>query len=187
MDLLSRRNSVFAGVAAVGLLLDQLTKLWIERNLAFGADEITVIPGFLSIVHARNPGAAFGMFGSSDYRLVVFGLFTVIAIGVVVDMFRKLPRTDWFMACALGLVLSGAIGNAIDRVRQQYVTDFIRVYTEQPTIKHWLIENFGTYEWPSFNIADSALVIGVGMFFLHWLFVERRAAAAPPAAEGSQG
>lgn len=173
VDLLNRRNVVFAVTTVLGLVADLASKFWIEANVAYATQEIPVIPGLLSIVHAQNPGAAFGALGEFAGRHVVFGVFTVIALFVVADMFRKLPRTDWYSSLALGLILSGALGNAVDRIRQGHVTDFIRVYSDNPSIKDWLIRNFGTYEWPSFNIADSTLVVGVLLFMLHWAVVER--------------
>ncbi len=180
--VLNTRNAVFFVSCLIGLVLDQLTKWWIVNNVAYRTGEIVVIDGFLSIVHAQNPGAAFGALGSFGNRYIIFGIFTVVAFYVVFDMFRKLPRSDWFMSLALGLILSGAIGNAIDRIRQRYVTDFIRVYSDAPSVKAWLIENFGTYEWPSFNIADTALVIGVGMFIFYSLFLEKKEEDAQPEA-----
>src|SRR5690606_19233132 len=101
-------------------------------------------PGWLSVVHAQNHGAAWGMLADFPYRHVVFGVFTVIAVVFLLDTLRRVPRDDVFVATSLGLVLSGALGNAIDRVRQQYVTDFIRVYTEHPRLKPWLVEHFGS-------------------------------------------
>ncbi|MEZ4321556.1 MAG: signal peptidase II [Myxococcota bacterium] len=183
----NRRNGVFLVTTLVGLVLDQLTKWWIVENIAFRTGEIRVIDGFLSIVHAQNPGAAFGALGGYGNRFVVFGIFTLVALWVVFDMFRKLERNEWFMSMTLGLILSGALGNAIDRIRQQYVTDFIRVYTEIPAVKSFLIDNFGTYEWPSFNVADMALVIGVGMFIVHYLFIEDRSKPAAPATPEPDG
>jgi signal peptidase II len=169
----NRRNVLFLTVTVLGVLADQLTKWWIVHNIpADGGRGITVIPGLLDIVHAKNPGAAFGMLGDFEYRHWVFLVFTVIAGGVIVDMFRKLPPSDWYLSTALGLVLSGAIGNAIDRVRQHYVTDFIRVYTDVPALKTWLLDTFHTNEWPSFNVADSTLVVGVVMFVVQQLFLE---------------
>jgi len=70
------------------------------------------------------------------------------------------------------LVLSGAIGNAIDRIDKQSVTDFLRVYTEHPTLKPFLIDWFGTYEWPSFNVADANICIGLGMFIWYFAFLQ---------------
>lgn len=169
---MSRRNIVFLAVTAISLLADQLTKAWIVANVALYHGEIPLIPGFLSIVHAQNPGAAMGLLRDFEYRQHLFAVFTVIALIVILDLFRRLPKTDGFMALTLGLILSGAIGNGIDRLRQQYVTDFIKVYTEHPSLSAWLIETFGTNEWPSFNIADAALVVGVLLFLTHYLLVD---------------
>ncbi len=109
------------------------------------------------------------------WRLTIFLGFTVIAIFVILDMFRRLPKDDVFMTTTLGLVLSGALGNAIDRIHQTTVTDFLRFYTDHPPLKEWL-ESHWPYmaEYPSFNVADSALVVGVGMFLFHYLFLEEK-------------
>jgi len=164
---------LFAVVTIVFTAIDQWTKILVQRNIGPLREEIQVIDGFLSFVHAENPGAAFGMFGGSEYRMYFFAVFTVIALFVLGRMLYELPRDDRFQNVALGLITSGAIGNAIDRVMKQSVTDFIRVYTENPTLKNWLEGSFyGSAEWPSFNIADAAIVIGMGMFVVHWLFLE---------------
>jgi len=180
----NRRNVIFAVVSVVGILLDQLTKLWIVRNLPEGRGEMEIIPGLLSIVHRQNPGAAFGMFRDFEYRHYLFVVFTIVAAGVILDLFRRLPPTDRFMSATLGLILSGAVGNAIDRIHKRTVTDFIKVYTDIPSLKSWLLTNFGTNEWPSFNIADSALVVGVLMYVFHQAFLEKRPEPTPtPAPE----
>ncbi|MEQ1503192.1 MAG: signal peptidase II [Myxococcota bacterium] len=177
---MNRRNLVFVIVLLIGLVLDQVTKLWIVANLPEGGGEIRLIPGLFSIVHRQNPGAAFGMFRDWEYRHWMFVAFTVLAAGVILDLFRRLPTTDRFMAATLGLILSGAVGNAIDRIHKQTVTDFLKVYTDIPALKTVLIRMVGTNEWPSFNIADSALVIGVLMYVFHSLFLEEKAAEPAP-------
>lgn len=176
---MNQRNILFVVVAVLGVVLDQATKWWIVHNLPVNTGHIDLIPGFLSIVHAQNPGAAFGIFRDFEYRYLVFLGFAVIAVGVLLDLLRKLPKDDRFMSVTLGMILSGALGNAIDRVRHQVVTDFIRVYTDSPSLKGWLIDTFGTNEWPSFNVADVALVVGVGLFVIHQLFFEQPPAEAP--------
>lgn len=175
---MNRRNVVFATVTLLGLALDQATKLWIVANVQEGGQEIKVIPGLFSIVHRQNPGAAFGMFREWEYRHWLFIAFTAVAGVVIVDLFRRLPKTDRFMSATLGLILSGAVGNAIDRVHKQTVTDFLKVYTDIPSLQAWLVSTFGTNEWPSFNVADSALVVGVLMYLFHQLFLEERTGQA---------
>jgi signal peptidase II len=192
---LNRKTVVFFSVFVLGVLLDQATKYWIRQNIGLHDDdtEITVIPGFFDIVHAENPGAAGGFLRDFQYRHVVFLGFTVVAFGVVLDLWRKLPSRDWFLSLTLGLILSGALGNAIDRVHKQTVTDFIRMYTEIPSVVGVIssipglnsLVHRGRFEWPSYNIADTALVVGVGLFLVHYLFLEEKEEApkkldAPP-------
>jgi signal peptidase II len=174
----NRRNVIFVVVAVLGIALDQLTKAWIVANVPLGTEGLPVIPGFLSIVHARNPGAAFGVLGRFAYRHELFLVFTAVAVAVILDLVRKLPTSSRLMSTSLGLIFAGAVGNVIDRLRFHYVVDFIRVYTDQPTLRGFLVRQFGTNEWPSFNVADAALVVGVALFVIHHLVYERRAAAA---------
>lgn len=177
---MSRKSITFWSIFIVGLILDQVTKIWIYTNLAGPGGinagmprEITVIDGFLSIVHAQNPGAAFGLFRNSEYRHYVFLVFTIIAVGVIVQMYRALPAVDRWQAATLGMILSGAVGNGIDRLHKRTVTDFILVYTDNPTLQEWLIASpLGSSEWPSFNVADAALVVGVIMFIIHYVLWE---------------
>lgn len=159
----------------VGLVgLDQVTKILVVNNLRPGRDEIKIIDGFLSIIHAQNPGAAFGFLGDKDpnTRLLVFGIFTVVAAGVLIHMLWQLPRSDRFQSAMLGLIFSGAVGNAIDRVHKRTVTDFIKVYTDNASLKTWLLEKVGTNEYPTFNVADSAIVVGVALFLLYYMFLD---------------
>lgn len=169
---LPRKAVVFWPVVLGGLAFDQITKIWVYTNLAYRVDQIEIIPGFLSIVHAQNPGAAFGMLDDFAYRYVFFGVFTVVAFGVILDLYRRLPRADWGTALALALILAGAGGNAIDRIHKRTVTDFVRMYTEHPTWKPWLREHVGMSEWPTWNVADALLLIGVGWFFLHAIMAD---------------
>ena len=85
---------------------------------------------------------------------ISFITFTIIAIFVVGSTLKSMQKDDYFQNVALSLIASGAIGNAIDRIHKQSVTDFLRLYTESPTWKPWLQDNIGMTEWPSFNIAD---------------------------------
>lgn len=159
-------------MAIVWLVVDQITKFWVYTNIEYRTEEIKVIDGFFSLVHAQNKGAAGGMLSDFEYRMPFFAVVTVIALGVLWQMYNEIPDDDKFQASALGLIFSGAIGNGIDRVHKQSVTDFLRVYTEHETLKPWLIETFGTYEWPSFNVADAAIVVGLCLFFIHFAFLQ---------------
>jgi signal peptidase II len=174
--------ALFAAVAVGMTVLDQVTKIWIRNNLELyyartgvprSEKEITVIDGWLSIIHAENPGAAFGFLNDSPYRMYVFAGFTVVALVVLGRMFFELPADDRFQNVALGMVVSGAIGNAIDRVLYQSVTDFVKMYTEHPTLAPWLKERLGSAEWPTYNVADVAIVVGLVMFGIHYLFLEK--------------
>lgn len=183
------KYALFSVVAIVFTVLDQVTKIWVRKNLTLYDEGIPVIPGFFDIVHAENPGAAFGMLGGAENRMIFFAIFTVIAVGVLGQMLWQLPKHDRLQNLALAFITSGAIGNAIDRVQKQSVTDFLRIYTDNPSAKAKLVEWFGTAEWPSFNVADAAIVIGLGLFVVHWFFFERDAddAESPADAEAAAG
>lgn len=186
---MNNRFTLFT-VLAVGLtILDQLSKWAVIQYIDYRTEEIVIIPGFFSLVHARNPGAAFGMLSNFEYRHYVFAGFTVVAVGVLVHMLWQLPRDDRFQTVALAMITSGAVGNAIDRVYNatvngnMYVTDFLRVFIDAEGAKAWLIDTFGTYEWPSFNIADANIVVGLGMFVVYYLFLEKDEEVEPEPAQ----
>ena len=146
------RLLVFAGFV---VLLDQLTKTAIGNTIPLN-HSVPVIPGFFDITHVHNPGGAFGLFASqSDSFRQVF--FLVLILGAMVAIFcfyRTIPPTHPWLSFALALIFGGAIGNLIDRIRFGEVVDFLRFY-------------IGRYQWPSFNIADSAISVGVGIFIIH--------------------
>ena len=167
--LLQRKNLVFIAVALIGALADQLSKAWVVANITLHTGEIHIIDGFLSFVHERNTGAAFSTF---EGQQGLFLVFTVVAVVVLLDLQRRLRPESLYMSATLGLILSGAIGNFIDRARFAYVVDFIRVYTEWQPLRDWLVYEswFRTNTYPIFNIADSAILVGVALFMLHSLF-----------------
>lgn len=179
------RNMVFVVVAVVSLVLDQLTKAWVEQNLRPYRDSIPVIDGFFELVHVRNSGAAGGLLGDFEYRMWVFLGFAVVALYVMVSMVREFAPTERLQPALVGLIVGGALGNAVDRVREQSVTDFLRFYTDDPEWKPWLIDRIGTAEYPSFNVADIAIVVGVlGMMVMYWIYGENKP-KAPPAETAS--
>lgn len=131
------------------VVLDQWTKWLVELHLPHHAAH-PVIPGFLNLTHVRNTGVAFGLFASEGgaggtWLLTLLGLAALTAVGLY---FWYAPPGDRLLLVALSLVVGGAIGNLIDRVSSGAVTDFIDVYV-------------GTNHWPSFNVADSAISIGI--------------------------
>ena len=154
-------------VVGLGTPLDQLGKFLVERNLVLG-ESISIVDGFLYVTHTRNPGAAFGLFASvpGDARLILFALVSFVAMVVIFSFFLRLAPGDRSQSYGLSFVLAGALGNLIDRVRWGWVIDFIDV-------------GIGTLRWPVFNIADSAITVGVIIWSLQLLFSRpaRRAAA----------
>ena len=159
---------LFALIFIRSVTFDQMTKLWVVNHIDYHKGEISVIDGFFSFVHTQNRGAAFGIM---EGQMAFFAIFTIIAIFVVGSTLYSMQKDDFYQNVALSLIASGAIGNAIDRIHKQSVTDFLRVYTEDATLKPWMMDNLGMAEWPSFNIADSAIVVGIIMFAFYGFFV----------------
>ena len=136
------------------LLADQWTKWLIESHLSDHAS-VEVLPGFLDLTHVRNTGVAFGFFASGGNAtgtlvLTLLGLAALVFVGYY---FWIVPRRDRSLLVALALVMGGAVGNLLDRVMTGAVTDFIDFY-------------YGTYHWHTFNVADTAISIGIGLMLL---------------------
>ena len=168
---MGRKLFWFFGVFFVCLALDQATKAAVYTQIVYG-DEIVIIPHFFSLVHAQNPGAAMGFLRDFEYRHYLFIGFTIIAMGIIIDLWRRLPKDDRFVSFIMGMIMSGAVGNGIDRVHKRTVTDFLEFYAEfWPALSGFFIGQFRTDRWPAFNVADMALVVGVSLFFLHYLIV----------------
>ncbi len=165
------KYSIFAAVSLGIIALDQVTKIWVVNHIEYRRGAIDVIDGLFQIVHVQNTGAAFGMGAGTDGAMAVFLGFTAIAAVVLIAILTKLPGDDRLLAAILAMIMGGAVGNAIDRAHKQSVTDFLRFYTEDPTLAPWLRQHFGMSEWPSFNVADIAVVCGVIAFLLHQLIV----------------
>ncbi|HNX53845.1 MAG TPA: signal peptidase II [Pontiellaceae bacterium] len=132
------------------VLLDQLTKLWVRGSCIYGGEPQSVIPGFFNLVYVRNEGAAWGMFGGQMPVLIILSITVLVLLAVY---HRKVLNPTLDHRIALGLMVGGICGNLIDRVRVGWVTDFLDFY-------------LGSYHWPSFNVADSAICIAVGIYLL---------------------
>jgi signal peptidase II len=143
-------------LAIVGL--DRVTKLWIVAHIKMG-HAIVVIPKVFRLTHVLNTGAAFSMFESTPSPALVRNLliaFSLIAVVVVLALLWKMGRSVTMTSVALALILGGAIGNLYDRIRLQYVVDFLEVH-------------IFSYHWPDFNVADSAIVIGACLLLLEMI------------------
>jgi signal peptidase II len=147
-------------VAAGGVLLDQLSKLYIAGSFEL-YQSVTVLENFFHITYIRNRGAAFGILSDNALRLPFFMAVSLIAILGILWYLRQLRAEQTLSLLALSLILSGAIGNLIDRIRLGEVIDFIDV--------HWY-----DHHWPAFNVADSAICVGVGLLLLETWREERR-------------
>jgi signal peptidase II len=162
--VLQKKTIFFLAVAATVVLLDQLTKGWIIAMVRLH-EGFPVIDGFFNIVHVRNPGAAFGFLAGASpaFRSVFFIAITLAAILLILHyLWRTLRQTSverLSLVFSLSLILAGAVGNLIDRIRFGEVVDFLDVYV-------------GTYHWPAFNVADASISTGAAVLVIA-LFVRR--------------
>ncbi|MDE1161805.1 MAG: signal peptidase II [Acidobacteriaceae bacterium] len=149
-------------IAALTILADRWSKLWVVHHLKPGS-AIPVIPHVFRITHVLNFGAAFSMFAESASptmvrnMLVAFSAIACVVVFVLIWMWGKRLTLTSF---SLALILGGAVGNLYDRIRLSYVVDFLEVH-------------IGTYHWPDFNIADSAIVIGACLLLLETLLPQK--------------
>ena len=158
------RYQTVLGYGILVLLLDQLTKIWVMATIPYyGA--VTVIPGCFDLVNIRNRGAAFGFLNRSDieWQFWLFLVATVISAVVIFMLARTGRRGDRLLFSGLGLVLGGAVGNLVDRVRFRAVVDFLDFY-------------MGQWHWPAFNVADVAICCGAVLVCLSMCFGQKKAA-----------
>lgn len=149
-------NFIFAAIAFLIVAADQLTKLWIQANLAL--NQSIPATGFYRLTYAQNTGAAFSIFYGKTGILTIISIIGVILLLVYVfAVYRRFPYLDTRInKISLGFILGGTLGNLIDRIRLGYVIDFVDIGP-----------------WPIFNVADSSLVVGVIVFALSILLVTR--------------
>ena len=147
-----------AFVAGLIIIIDQITKAVILNFLPLYRS-IEVIPGFFSLTHIQNPGGAFGfMSNQSSSLLNIIFLFVVsLAICLIFYFYITTPKKHTLLATGIALIFGGAIGNMIDRIRLGKVVDFLDFY-------------IGNLHWPAFNVADSAISVGIVIFLFHLLF-----------------
>jgi signal peptidase II len=156
------RYRILTLISAVVLILDQATKIYVDARFAL-YESVTVVENFFNITYVRNPGAAFGFLSDHSLRLPFFiTVATLASIGIVWYMSR-LRDDQRLLHISLSLVFAGAVGNLIDRIRVGEVIDFIDV--------HW----YNLYHWPAFNVADSAITVGVVLLLIATWQEERQA------------
>lgn len=147
-------------IIIVGLvvLFDQASKLVILKTLPL-YHSVTVISGFFDITHVQNPGGAFGFLSSQSpvVRNIIFIVVSSLATCLIFYFYKNTPKTHPLLSAAFALILGGAAGNLIDRVRFGKVVDFLDFY-------------IGNLHWPAFNIADSAISIGMAILLFHMIF-----------------
>lgn len=152
-----------AYLAASGavFIIDQMSKAWAVRRLRFGEDK-SIISGFLNFAYAENPGVAFSFFDNhGDAGRWGLSVVAMIAAALVLYYFWRVPRSDDKVLGGLALLLAGIVGNVTDRLRLGFVVDFIDV-------------QFGSWHYPTFNVADMAICAGAGLLILDIIFSRKK-------------
>jgi signal peptidase II len=155
-------NILAGAILVLSILgLDRASKLWIMATIEHG-ETIPLVPGFLSLVHVRNPGAAFGLLAelASPWRETVLISVSLLAVAGFAWMLSRMPKDATIERAATAAVIGGALGNLYDRVVYGEVVDFVDVYA-------------GAWHWPAFNVADSAITIGIVFLVAQSFRVER--------------
>jgi signal peptidase II len=154
----------YVSISLAIIVLDAITKWLVSANISLH-DAITVVPNLFSLVHVRNTGAAFGIGANAESQVVPLLLNSgaILVFLIVVAYALRTPLTDRTLQVGLHLILGGAIGNLVDRFRFGYVVDFLDFYVRD-------------HHWPAFNVADSAICIGIALLFLD---MRRKPATVP--------
>ena len=166
-----RQAYLLMGLAV--LVADQWTKWLVEESLALG-QRIEVIPSLLNLTHVRNTGIAFGLFASGGDLLgtIVLTVLGLAGLALLGFYFFRTPQADRWMLTSLGLILGGALGNLADRIATGGVTDMVDFY-------------FGSFHWYTFNVADSAITVGIIVMSAQILFAHNTSRDPAPAAAGA--
>ena len=154
------RYTLFAVIASVGILIDQITKIAVDRSMQL-FDSIPIVEHFFHLTYVRNRGAAFSFLSNASWRLPFFITVSIIAAIVILVAFQKMRDDQKLAHTSLALIFSGAVGNLIDRIRLGEVIDFLDA--------HWY-----RHHWPAFNVADSLICVGVFLLAIDMLLEEKR-------------
>lgn len=155
-----KRNLPYIALVPILLVIDQLTKLMISKNIPYGTNQI-IIPGFFNLSHVRNKGGIFGIFSQSGNStvFVLLTLASLIALILVIYYFVITPTSEPLLKFTLTLIMAGALGNLLDRILRGYVIDFLDFY-------------IGKNHFPSFNVADSCITIGA-ILLIYTFFIRK--------------
>ena len=149
MKTSSSERTVYVVIAALVVAFDQLTKMLVDRFMSLHESHL-LVDGLLRLTYVQNRGAAFGILSDADlpYQSLLFAVVSLAALGAIAAYAWRLPARSRLPQTALALIMGGALGNLLDRARLGYVIDFVDAF-------------WGVHHWPAFNVADSAISIGV--------------------------
>lgn len=149
------RYLLLIAITGAAVCLDQLIKSYVHARFHVG-ESIRIIEGWFNITYVRNPGAAFGFLAGSDhgFREPFFLVLPPLAMILILFLMRGVKDSDRTQTVALSLVFGGALGNYIDRLRFGYVVDFLDFHVQEKFV------------WPAFNVADSCIVVGIGILLI---------------------
>jgi signal peptidase II len=155
---LKRKYITFVLIVAGIILIDQVTKALITQRFLLH-ENLEIIPGFFDLTYIRNTGGAFGLLAGepSWSRTGLFLVVACIALAIILYLYKRIPPGKPWLEAGLAMTFGGAVGNIIDRVRCGDVVDFLDFH-------------IGTLHWPAFNVADSCISVGVGIFCFYLLF-----------------
>lgn len=160
------KHKIVLILAGVILVMDQITKVWIQNTIPLW-DSKTIIPGLFNLVHVLNKGAAFGFLADLEGNMQTYFFIGVTGLAVVLifHLVRTVDRHDPYLFTALGLILGGALGNLIDRIRLGMVIDFLDFHV-------------GGHHWPAFNVADMAISTGAILLLVSFYKKKRYASGS---------
>ena len=163
----TRRSVFYLWIAAAIVALDQAAKALIDRYMELHESH-TLVEGLARLTYVQNRGAAFGILSEADlpYQSILFSVVGIAALGAIAVYAWRLPIQSRLPRAALALIMGGAVGNLLDRVRLGYVIDYVDVY-------------WGSHHWPAFNVADSAISVGVALLVLDILRSPQADSAKP--------
>jgi len=158
-----RRYSTLSIITAIILVLDQTTKLYVDANFRLH-ETVPVIRDFFHLTYVRNKGAAFGILADNAVRIPFFITVSIVAMLGIIWYLRQIRADQKLALFSLSLIFSGALGNLIDRIRLGEVIDFLDIFWQR-------------HHWPAFNVADSAITVGVTLLFIEMWREDRNKAA----------